>query len=255
MAAKVICFANRKGGVAKTTTAHALLCGLRERGFKVLAVDVDGQKNLTSILNVSANVPTVFDVLTGKTEAQSAIQHTSQGDIIPAAAALELADVEKVSKIAANDYGRLQSALSPIRRDYDFIIIDTPPSAGILTLNALTAADALIIPVQADTESLDGVEQMSEIIDSVRTHNKKLCVMGILVTRFSPRSKVRRVIIDLLTKAANGMQTELFDTRIRDGVAVVESHAFHKSLFAIKSSVTADYSAFIEEFLLRAERC
>lgn len=243
MKSQVICIANRKGGVGKTTTAHALSCGLSDRGRRVLTVDLDGQKNLTGIMDASADGLTVYDVLIGKAEAKDVVQHTAQGDVIPAAAALEMADVE----MKADDVLRLKTALMPLLPDYDFIVIDTPPSAGILTLNALMASDALIIPAKADITSIEGLDQMADMLNDSKDDIPNLRVLGILMNCFNGRSKVRRLMLDLITEAAAKMNTRIFETRIRDGVAVIEAQALRKSLFSAKSNVASDYAAWIDE--------
>lgn len=241
--AKVICIANRKGGVGKTTTVHALVCGLIERGHNVLSVDVDGQRNLSKIMEADTEGLTVYDVLTGKTSAADAVQHTAQGDIIPAAAALEVADIE----MDPEDITRLRSVLAPLLTSYDYIVIDTPPSAGILTINALTAADFLIIPARADMSSLDGMDQISELIETYKDENPNIKILGVLLTSYSPRAKVSRGMAGLLKEAAAEMNTQLFKSNIRQGIAVVEAQALRKSLLAVKSNVADDYRAWIDE--------
>lgn len=248
--AKIICIANRKGGVGKTTTANALAFGLTSRGKRVLSIDIDGQGNFSSIIDADTDGLTVYDVLTGNTSAADAIQHTEHGgDLIPSAAALELADV----KIPSDAFTRLKESIDPLRPNYDFIIIDTPPSAGILTLNALVAADMLIIPAKADITSADGLDQIRVLVDEIQADNPNLKIAGILLTCFNARSAVRRVVSEILTETAAKMKTHVFKTPIREGVAVLEAQLTRRSLFSKKNNVAADYSAWIDELLEEIE--
>lgn len=247
MIGKVICIANRKGGVGKTTTAHALLCGLTQRGFRVLAVDADGQQNLSFITEADGgNAPTLYEVLTGKSAVAEAIQHTKHGEVIPASVMLESITA---GDIKGGAFDALKLAVEPLKADYDYIIIDTPPSAGLLTLNAMTAADVLIITARADATSARGLDQVGGLLDIVRGENPTIRVAGILLTCFNARANVRRVMKDYFSEAAAEIGTRVFDVTIREGVAVAESQLLHKSIFATRSKVAADYSAWIDELL------
>lgn len=240
---------NQKGGVGKTTTAAALWAGLTSKGYKVLAVDLDAQANLSFNAEASTDDLTSLELLTGEATAAEAIQHTQSGDIILASRALAGADstITKTGK----EY-RLKEALEPIKGEYDFIILDTPPALGILTVNALTACTSVIIPAQADIFSLQGIEQLAGTIDPVKRYcNSDLDIAGILLTRYSARSILSKEVAELAQQLASKLGTRLFNTTIREAISVKEAQISQQSIFdyAGKSNVAADYNAFIEELL------
>ena len=248
---KTVAIANRKGGVGKTATAHALGAGLLRRGRRVLFIDLDSQCNLTDALGV--DVKTVeassLDVLEGSSEASEAIIQTEGGDLLPATP--QLATADKVIDGVGKEY-RLRDALQPIARRYDFIIIDTPPALGVLTINALTASNKVIIPAQADLYSLTGIEQLYGTIGAVQHFtNKKLKIDGILVTRYVGRSIISKDMRSNLEDVAKIIETKVYKTSIRECIAVKEAQATHKDIFSysLKSNASKDYEAFIEEFL------
>ena len=156
---------NQKGGVGKSTTAEALGAGLTLKGYKVLFIDLDAQGNLTYTLGANSKGYNSLDVLTQEATAEAAIQHTDRGDIIPSTPALAGADTAITS--TGKEY-RLKEALEPLKKSYDFIVIDTPPALGILTINALTACTGAVIPAQADIYSLQGISQLNQTIETVR---------------------------------------------------------------------------------------
>lgn len=247
----IVAIANRKGGVGKTATAHALGAGLRRRGSRVLFIDLDSQCNLTDALGV--DVKTVeassLDVLEGSSEASEVILQTEGGDLLPATP--QLATADKVIDGVGKEY-RLRDALQPIARRYDFIIIDTPPALGVLTINALTASNKVIIPAQADLYSLTGIEQLYGTIGAVQHFtNKKLKIDGILVTRYVGRSIISKDMRSNLEDVAKIIETKVYKTSIRECIAVKEAQATHKDIFSysLKSNASKDYEAFIEEFL------
>lgn len=248
---KTIAVANRKGGVGKTTTAAALVGGLTLKGYRVLAIDLDAQRNLTSTMQARSDSKTALGVLTGDVTAREAIRHTQSGDIIPSSKALSGADATLTE--TGKEY-RLKEALEPIEGEYDYCIIDCPPALGILTVNALTAADSVIIPAQADIYSLEGIEDLQETIQPVKRYcNPELTIEGILLTRYSPRSVLSRDVTTLAEQLASKLGTTLFKATIREAVAVKEAQISQQNLFvyAPKSKVSEDYRAFIEELLER----
>ena len=246
---QIIAIANRKGGVGKSTTAMALTSGLSLKGFKVLAIDLDAQRNLTSTMKAKSDEKTIFSVLTGDISIKESIRHTQNGDIIPSSKSLSGADA--VIKQTGKEY-RLKEAIEKIKFNYDYIIIDCPPALGILTVNALTAANTIIVPAQADIYSISGVEDLQEIIIPIKKYcNKDLTVAGILLTRYSPRAVLSRDITTLTEQLAKKMGTSLFKTKIREAIAVKEAQINRESLFtyAPKAKVTEDYKNFTEEFI------
>lgn len=244
----ILVIANQKGGAGKTTTAAALAAGLSLKGYKVLSIDLDAQGNFSYTAQADPDKPSALDVLTGDASAVQAIQHTPAGDIIASSPGLAGADafISKTGK----EY-RLKEALEPVKGSYDFIVIDTPPALGILTVNALTACDRVIIPAQADIFSLQGVGQLFETVEPVKKYcNAKLAIDGILLTRYSPRAILSRDAAALAVKMAQQMGTRVYTTTIREGIAMKEAQISRESIFsyAPTSKVAQDYARFIDEF-------
>lgn len=247
-----IAIANRKGGVGKSTTANALTAGLVHlKGFRVLAVDLDAQRNLSTTMGIRADSKTSLGILTGDATAAETIRHTDYGDIIPASKSLSGADA--VLTETGKEY-RLREALEAVQGDYDFCIIDCPPALGILTVNALTAAQGVVIPAQADIYSLEGIEDLVETIQPVKRYcNPALRVEGVLLTRYNPRSVLSREVTVMAERQAAKLGTVLFKATIREAIAVREAQISQQNLFqyAPKANVTGDYTDFINELLNR----
>jgi chromosome partitioning protein len=246
---EVIAIVNRKGGVGKTATAQALGAGLIKKGCSVLYIDLDSQTNLTYGLGADAGGLSSMDVLAGDATAQEAIQHTQQGDVIAGAEALAGADaaIDGTGK----EY-RLKEALEGLQ--YDYCIIDTPAALGTLTVNALTAADSVIIPVQAEVYSLQGIGQLSKTIETVKKYcNRNLYIRGILITRYNGRAIISRDMQSNLEDAAAQLKTRLYSTPIRECVSIKEAQASQQDIYsyAPRSNAAKDYAAFIEEFTER----
>jgi len=245
----ITAIANQKGGVGKTTTAHALIAGLVRRGFNTLAVDVDPQGNLTYAMGGDDGEPGVYELLKGNVQAADIIQTTSQGDLISGNLFLAGADMEFA------DTGReylLVEALDTVRPAYDYIIIDSPPQLGILTINVLTAANDLIIPMGADVFSLQGLIQLYTTISKVQKRcNPSLRIAGLLVTRFSGRSILSQELRDTIAEKAGQINTHFFTTMIREGVSIKETQLQQSSLFSFapKSNPALDYESFVQEYL------
>ena len=233
---EIIAISNQKGGVGKSTTASALGAGLFHKGFKVLYVDLDAQGNLSYSMGASNRAISSLEVLTGPATAKEAIVHTPQGDLIPASPALASADI--TLKDTGREY-KLKEALEPVLADYDYIVLDTPPALGTLTINALTACNSVVVPAQADIYSLQGVGQLVQTIKTVQRYTN------------NARAVLTRDMTELLEDTANQLQTKLFNTRIRECIALKEAQASQQDIFtyAPKSNATADYRAFIEEVL------
>lgn len=248
----IIAVINQKGGVGKSTTALSLGAGLSLRGYKVLYADLDAQGNLSHTMKANASGLTALDVLTQQATAAEVIQHTDLGDIIPASPALAGADA--VITATGKEY-RLREALEPVKGSYDYIVIDTPPALGVLTINALTACHSAVIPAQADIYSLQGINQLYTTIDTVRKYcNPSLSIKGILLTRYSARSILSRELAEVIEQTAQRFNTQLFSTPIRETVAVREAQASQQDIYsyAPKSNAAADYTAFVAELLERS---
>lgn len=246
---ETIAIMSRKGGVGKTATAHALGAGLIKRGFKVLFVDLDGQANLTYALNADEGRVNSFDVLTHKASAGEAIQHLAEGDIIPANEILQTAD--KVIDETGKEY-KLKEALEVIKRRYDFIIIDTPAALGTVTINALVAANRVIIPLKADAYSMQGIERQNNMIEAVKKYcNPKLKIEGFLITQYKGRANLPQQFSNGIEKLAKQLKTKVFNTKVRDCMAINEAAALHQNIFdyAPGSNAVNDYNDFINEFI------
>lgn len=246
---KIVSIINQKGGVGKSTTAESLAAGLSLRGYKTLAVDLDAQGNLTYTFGADNTGATVLEVLTGDATAAEAIKHTQSCDVLPANKALAGADA--YIKETGKEY-RLKEALENVADQYDYIIIDTPPALGILTVNALTACQSVIIPSQADIYSIQGIEQLSETMKPVKKYcNPGLEIEGILLTRYSARSVLSREVADMLEELAAKLGTKLFKTKIREAIAVKEAQISQQSLFEYspRAKPTEDYNALIDELI------
>ena len=227
--ANVITVTNQKGGVGKTTTASALICGLKQRGARVLGIDLDPQGNLgfTLGLNIGENY-TICDVLKGSVPIEKAIVSTEHGDIIPSDISLSAAEFEFP---ATNREFMLDHCLRAVRSKYDFIIIDTPPSLNILTVNAYVASDSLIVPMEAEILSLVGVTQLQETIETVRdSFNPHLKVLGILLNKFNFRFNLSKEVLELAEQVAEQLDSQVFDVKIRRGVGVAMAPAHGQSV-------------------------
>ncbi len=247
---KIITITNQKGGTGKTSTTNALMAGLTRRGYKVLAVDLDPQCNLSFILKAHPSQPTVLGILTDEAKPKDAIQHSEIGDFI--SSSKHLANADKLLNSVGREY-KLKKALDAVKKNYDYILIDTPPALSILTINALTACHSVIIPAVADIFSLQGVERLAETIEPIKEYtNKTISIAGILLTKYTgDRTKLNKAVKDKARETAERLKTKLFKTTIREAVAVKEAQAMLTNIFdyAPKASVTADYDKFIKEFL------
>jgi chromosome partitioning protein len=200
---KIIAIANQKGGVGKTTTSVNLGAGLAQVGKKVLLVDIDAQGNATTGVGIEKSEldQCIYNVLVEDADVQGAIRKTATEnlDVLPATIQLAGAEIELVPTISREV--RLQRALQPIRDEYEYIIIDCPPSLGLLTINALTAADSVIIPVQCEYYALEGLSQLLNTVRLVQKHlNKNLAIQGVLLTMLDARTNLGIQVIDEVKK-------------------------------------------------------
>ena len=245
---EVIAVINQKGGVGKSTTAHAIGAGLTLKGHRVLYVDLDAQGNLSYTLRADTNGLTAMELLQGR-NTQAAIQRTAQGDII--ASSPSLAGADTIITAVGKEY-RLREALEPLCGLYDYCIIDTPPALGILTINALTACNGAIIPAQADIYSLQGISQLHTTIETVKQYcNPALTIKGIVLTRYNSRAIISREVADMIEQTAGQLQTKLYKAKIRECTAIKEAQATQQDIYsyAPRSNAAADYTALIAEIL------
>ena len=246
---KAIAVINQKGGVGKSTTALAIGAGLSLKGYSVLFIDLDAQGNLSYTLGADTKGYNAMGVLERPETAKAEIQHTPQGDII--ASSPKLAGADKLLEETGKEY-RLKEALESLQGAYDYIIVDTPPALGILTINALTACTGAIIPAQADIYSLQGIAQLNSTIETVKKYcNPSLSIMGIVLTRFNGRSIIRREVAEMRERTAEQLHTKLYTSKIRECTALVEAQATKQNIYsyAPRSNATADYKALVDEIL------
>lgn len=245
--AQIITVTNQKGGVGKTTTASALVCGLHQRGARVLGVDLDPQGNLGFTLGLDIGEGyTIYDVLKGTQPVENVIVSTEYGDILPSDIMLSAAEVEFT---APRREFLLDQYLSAVRNRYDFIIIDTPPSLNVLTVNAYVASDALIVPMEAEILSLVGITQLQETIETVRdTFNPHLKVLGILLNKFNPRLTLSKEVLELAAEVADQLQSRVFDVKIRRGVDVAMAPAHGQNVLTYRphSKPAMDLEAVVD---------
>jgi chromosome partitioning protein len=239
--------ANQKGGVSKTTSTQAIATLLNKQGKKALAIDFDPQGNLSFAMESNLdNTPTIYNVLKGELKAKDILQHTKSGGILPSNILLSGADTEFTT--TGREY-LLKEAIQDIANQYEYIIIDCPPSLSILTINAFVASDYIIVPVLADAFSLQGMGQLNNTIQSVRKYcNSNLKVAGILLTRFNQRTNLSKHIQKLLDNTTKNMDTILFKTFIRNSVSLQEAQYRRIDLIDDdKSNAMQDYINFLIE--------
>ena len=248
--AKTFACANQKGGVGKTTTAINLSACLAAKGLRVLLADVDPQANATNGLGLpeSNRQRTVYDVLVNGVSLEEVVRPTGRlgWDLIPSSTALVGAEVELVAYMA-REY-RLWRALEPLLNRYDYIVIDCPPSLGLLTINALTAADAVIVPVQCEYMALEGLSQLTVTIDSVRRNlNPRLYLAGLVLTMFDARTNLsQQVVQDVRRHFAKTFQT-VIPRNVR--LAEAPSHGLTILEYDPSSRGAQAYQALAEEIL------
>ncbi len=243
----VVSIANQKGGEGKTTTSLNLSMGLARRGKKTLLVDIDPQANSTGIFaNPEGIEKSMHGVFNSKMTIQEIMIETRLPDLFLAPSKMNLAEVETLSGNSVDAPYILRDSLQSVN-GIDFCIIDCPPSLSIFTINALVGSNYVIIPLQAEKFSVDGIVGLQQTITSIKKRiNPSLEILGALVTQLKPQTLLTKTIVPVLTK-----YFRIFETSISDGVAVGESHLAKKSVFEYNktSKQAQEYEGFIEEFL------
>jgi chromosome partitioning protein len=247
----VISLLNHKGGVGKTTSAINIGAGLAKLGKRVLLIDLDPQANLTLALGVPRQPYTIYEALRGESELIPANMKKNL-DVVTSHLNLSGAEMELI-----NEAGReliLRELVFPLQNKYDYILIDCPPSLGLLTLNALTSSDFVYIPLQTEFLAVQGLAKIKQVIQKVRTRlNRSLEIGGVIATMYDARKVLNRDVVDIIYKYFGD---SVFETKIRDNVALAEAPAQRKDIFEYSpNSVGAkDYLALAKEIIIRTER-
>lgn len=243
---EIISICLQKGGVGKSTTTQALAAYMGNERKKVLLIDLDPQANVTFSSGTEPRDKTASDVLGGQCTPDEAIVSLKHYDIIPADR--YLANVES-AEVPSN---LLKNGISPCIGQYDFILIDTPPALGNLMKNALVASDSVIIPIEASAYSLQGVDEFLHTFQSIRdSENQDLKVLGILLVKYHDRTIINRNLKDNIISYANDMGINVFNTFIRESVAIRESQVLQRDLvdYSPRSKPAIDYKKLAKEIL------
>ncbi len=238
---KVITVTNRKGGTGKTAVSSAMGAWLRKRNFKVLYVDLDSQANLTYSIGATEDGEACIDVLKGDRDIKDVIQKTEQGDIVPGGISLSAASIEIE---ADNREYSLKNALDPVKRTYQYVIVDTPAQLELTTVMALVAANSIVVPTQADIYSIKGLSLIYDVVTDVRKkYNDKLKVDGIILTRYNGRTILSQDMRGNIESIAEQLETRLIEPPIREATSVKEAAAMRQNIFsyAPSSNAAKDY--------------
>ena len=243
---KVISISNHKGGVGKTTSALNIGAGLNKLGKKVLLIDLDPQANLSQSLGIVDQDKNIYGAIRGEYKLQP-INIIKGMDLIPSTLDLSGAEVE-LSGEAGREY-ILKELIDPIKKHYDYVIIDSPPSLGLLTINSFTASDEVLIPLQAQYLAIQGLTKLVEVVDKIKKRlNKSLKVGGVFITQYDNRKVLNRDVVNTIQAH---FKSEVFKTKIRDNVALAEAPTQGVDIFRYqpKSKGAEDYLALCREIV------
>ena len=245
---KVISISNHKGGVGKTTSAINIGAGLNKLGKNILLIDLDPQANLSQSLGLIEQERNIYGALRGQYKLQP-IEILKGLDVIPSTLDLSGAEVE-LSGEPGREY-ILRELIEPIRASYDFIIIDSPPSLGLLTINSFTASDEILIPLQAQYLALQGLAKLIEVVDKIKGRlNKGLKIGGVFITQYDSRKVLNR---DVVSTIEAHFKENVFKTKIRDNIALAEAPSQGLDIFRYNSKTygAEDYLSLSREILKR----
>jgi chromosome partitioning protein len=245
---KTISISNHKGGVGKTTSAINIGAGLNKLGKKILLVDLDPQANLSQSLGLIDPERNIYGAIRGEYKAEP-ITVIKGLDVIPSTLDLSGAEIE-LSGEAGREY-ILRELLEPLRASYDYILIDSPPSLGLLTINAFTASDLVFIPLQAQYLALQGLTKLVEVIEKIRKRlNKELRIGGVFITQYDSRKVLNRDVVNTIQAH---FKDQVFKTKIRDNIALAEAPTLGLDIFRYqgKSYGAEDYQNLCKEIIKR----
>ena len=243
---KVIAVTNHKGGVGKTTSTINIGAGLAKLGKRVLLIDLDPQANLSQSLGIKDPTATIYGAIRGEHPLQP-VTVLKRLDVVPSTLDLSGAEIE-LSSETGREY-ILRELLEPVKGSYDYVIIDSPPSLGLLTVNALTSADEILIPLQAQYLALQGLSKLLEIVDKIQKRlNKGLRIGGVFITQYDSRKILNRNVVETIE---SHFKETVFKTRIRDNVALAEAPTQGQDIFRYNptSYGALDYLALCKEIV------
>ncbi|MBR6668807.1 MAG: ParA family protein [Clostridia bacterium] len=249
--AKIISIINQKGGVGKTTTAVNLSALMADMGQRVLLVDLDPQGNATSGIGMAVEEQSMYEVLMGRVQMKDLVEATDFKNLSVAGSDIRLADAELQLVNVNKRETRLKTALGAVAKDFDFIMIDCPPSLSLLTVNALTASDSVIIPIQCEYYALEGVASLVQTIQKVKkTLNPRLDIEGVLLTMLDGRTNLGLQVVDEVKKH---FKKQVYGTVIPRTIRLGEapSHGEPIHIYDKRSTGTTAYAALAQEVLRR----